>query len=62
MSYEINVMNQWRQVQLAYIPSIGPLIANITSQLLSATQSGIKNPPAAEHIPLFLPSSLSSNL
>ena len=48
-------INQWRQVQLAYIPAVGPLVANVTSQLLSVAQ-------AAERIPLFLPSSLSSNL
>jgi hypothetical protein len=77
-SYEINVMkkydtqkqladleekrrilmariNQWRQVQLAYIPAVGPLVANVTSQLLSVAQT-------AECIPLFLPSSLPSDL
>ena len=28
-------INQWCQVQLAYIPAVGPLVANVTSQLLS---------------------------
>lgn len=48
-------INQWRQVQLAYIPAVGPLVANVTSQLLSVAQE-------AERIPLFLPSSLPSDL
>ena len=37
---------------MAYIPGIGPLVANTTSELLSLT---------AEDVPLFLPSSLSPN-
>jgi len=53
----IGRINKWREVQLAYIPDIGSLVANTTSKLLSATQS-----LEAEDIPLFLPSSLSSNL
>ena len=37
---------------MAYIPGIGPLVANTASKLLSLT---------AEDVPLFLPSSLSPN-
>jgi hypothetical protein len=48
----ISRINKWREVQLAYIPGIGPLVANTTSKLPSLT---------AEDVPLFLPSSLSSN-
>jgi hypothetical protein len=42
---------------LAYVPEIGSLVANTTSELLSAVQS-----LTAEDVPLFLPSSLSRNL
>lgn len=55
-------INKWCQVQLAYIPSIDSLIANVTSQLLSAAQSGMENSPAAENISLLLLPSLPSNL
>jgi hypothetical protein len=48
----ISRINKWREVQLAYIPGIGPLVANTTSKLPSLT---------AEDVPLFLPSSLSPN-
>ena len=54
-------INQWREVQLAYIPEIGSLVANTTTELLSAIQAGGDNMLPAENIPLFLPSSLSSN-
>jgi hypothetical protein len=47
-------INKWREVQLSYVPGIGSLVANTTSKLLSAALT-------AEEIPLFLPSSLSSN-
>jgi hypothetical protein len=53
----ISHINKWHDVQLAYIPDIGSLVANTTSKLLSLTGS-----LAAEDIPLFLPSSLSPNL
>src|SRR6202789_167253 len=53
----ISRINKWREVQLAYIPDIGSLVANTTSKLLSPTDS-----LAAEDVPLFLPSSLSPNL
>jgi hypothetical protein len=55
-------INQWREVQLAYIPATGPLVMNITSELLSSIQSGKGNSLAAEDIPLFLPSSLLPDL
>jgi hypothetical protein len=42
---------------LAYVPEIGSLVANTSSELLSAVQS-----LAAENVPLFLPSSLSRKL
>jgi hypothetical protein len=48
----ISRINKWREVQLAYIPDIGPLVANTASKLDSLT---------AENVPLFLPSSLSPN-
>jgi hypothetical protein len=50
----ISRINKWREIQLAYIPDIGSLVANTASKLLSDML-------AAEDIPLFLPSSLSSN-
>jgi hypothetical protein len=50
----ITRINKWREVQLSYVPEIGPLIANTTSKLLSAALT-------AEDVPLFLPSSLSPN-
>ena len=55
-------INQWCEVQLAYIPATGPLVTNITTELLSSVQSGKGNSLAAEDIPLFLPSSLLPNL
>jgi len=51
----ISRINKWREVQLSYLPGIGSLVANTTSQLLSAALT-------AEEVPLFLPSSLSSKL
>ena len=48
-------INKWREVQLAYIPETGLLVANTASKLLSQTL-------AAEDVPLFFPSSLSPNL
>ena len=51
----ISRINKWREIQLSYIPGIKSLVANTTSKLLSAALT-------AEEIPLFLPSSLSSNL
>ena len=42
---------------MAYIPDIGSLVANTASKLLSAPHS-----LTAEDVPLFLPSSISSNL
>ena len=39
---------KWREIQLAYIPDIGSLVANTTSKLLSESL-------AAEDVPLFLP-------
>jgi hypothetical protein len=48
-------INKWREVQLAYIPDIGSLVANTASKLLSKSL-------AAEDVPLFLPTSLSPNL
>ena len=53
----ISRINKWREIQLAYIPDIGSLVANTTSKLLSAPHS-----LAAEDVPLFLPSSISSDL
>jgi hypothetical protein len=50
-------INKWREIQLAYIPDIGSLVANTASKLLSQSHS-----LAAEDVPLFLPSSLSANL
>jgi hypothetical protein len=56
-------INQWREVQLAYIPAIGSLVAHSASELFSLVQSGdTQSLVSAEAIPLFLPSSLSSNL
>ena len=52
----ISRINKWREIQLAYIPDIGPLVANTASKLLSDSHS-----LAAEDVPLFLPSSLSAN-
>lgn len=48
-------INQWREIQLAYMPAIGSLVANTTTKLLSEMESGTS---AVEDIPLFLPSSL----
>jgi hypothetical protein len=48
----IGRINKWREVQLAYIPGISPLVANTASNLPSLS---------AEDVPLFLPSSLSPN-
>ena len=48
----IGRINKWREVQLAYIPEIGPLVANTASKLDSLT---------AEDVPLLLPSSFSPN-
>ena len=48
----IGHINKWHEVRLAYIPGIGPLVANTALNLLSLT---------AEDVPLFLPSSLSPN-
>ena len=53
----IGHINKWHEVQLAYIPDIRSLVANTTSKLLSVPQS-----LEAEDVPLFLLSSLSSNL
>ena len=50
----ISHINKWCEIQLAYIPEIGSLVANMTSKLLSESL-------AAEDVPLFLPSSLSPN-
>ena len=50
-------INKWREIQLAYIPDIGSLVANTASKLISQSHS-----LAAEDVPLFLPSSLSPNL
>ena len=50
-------INKWREVQLAYIPDIGSLVANTASKLISDSHS-----LTAEDVPLFLPSSLSANL
>ena len=56
-------INQWRQVQLAYIPSVGLLLAKSTGNLFSEIQSNdSENIPSAETISLFLPSALSSTL
>ena len=49
--------NKWRKIQLAYIPDIGSLVANVASKLLSELHS-----LTTEDVPLFLPSSLSANL
>jgi hypothetical protein len=54
-------INQWREIQLAYMPSIGSLVASTATELLSAMQSG-SSTVAVEDISLFLPSSLCSNL
>jgi hypothetical protein len=54
-------INQWREVQLAYMPSIGSLVASTAAELLSVVQSG-SSTVAVEDISLFLPSTLSSNL
>jgi hypothetical protein len=51
----IGRINKWREVQLAYIPNLGSLVANTASKLLSQSLT-------AEDVPLFLPSSLSPNL
>ena len=50
----ISHINKWHEIQLAYIPEIGSLVANMTSKLLSESL-------AAEDVPLFLPLSLSPN-
>ena len=42
---------------MAYVPEIGSLVANTTSEVLSDTHS-----LAAEDVPLYFPTSLSSNL
>ena len=55
-------INKWREVQLAYVPITGSLVANATSDILSMAHSGEDISVAAEDISLFLPSSLSSNL
>ena len=55
-------INQWRTIQLTYIPAAGPMVAAITSEFLSAMQSDKENSLATEHIPLFLPSSLLSTI
>jgi hypothetical protein len=54
-------INQWREIQLAYMPSIGPLVASTAAEIISAIQSG-SSTTAVEDILLFLPSSLSANL
>ena len=51
----ITRINKWHEVQLSYIPEIGPLIVSTASQLLSAALT-------AEDVPLFLPPSLLPNL
>ena len=33
----IGCINEWHEVQLAYIPGIGPLVANTALKLLSLT-------------------------
>ena len=50
----ITRINKWHEVQLSYIPEIGPLVLNTASQLLSAAL-------AAENVPSFSPSSLLPN-
>ena len=51
----ITRINNWREVQLSYVPEIGSLVASATSNILSGVLAG-------EDVPLFLPSSLSPNL
>ena len=54
-------INQWREIQLAYMPSTGPLVASTASEIISAIQSG-SSTTAVQDISLYLPSSLSANL
>jgi len=49
-------ITQWREVQLAYIPAAGPLVAMTASEVLSHSDG--ENSVLAENLPLFLPSSL----
>jgi len=49
-------ITQWREVQLAYIPAAGPLVAMTASEVLSHLDG--ENSVLAENLPLFLPSSL----
>jgi hypothetical protein len=51
-------INKWREVQLAYVPAIGPLVANAMTAVSEMQPDNF----AVEDIPLFLPSSLSSNM
>lgn len=53
----IGRINKWREIQLAYIPDIGSLVANTAAKLISESHS-----LTAEQVPLFLPLSLSPNL
>src|SRR5687767_9762614 len=56
-------INQWRGVQLAYIPPTGSLLTDSDSGLLSLENySDAENFNSVETIPLFLPTSLVSNL
>ena len=48
----IGLINKWREIQLAYIAGIGPLVANIASKLSALSP---------EDVPLFLPASLLPN-
>lgn len=53
-------ISQWREVQLAYMPSIAQLIIKSGSVTLGADD--IPDGQHSETIPLYLPSSLPSNL
>jgi len=53
-------ITQWWEVQLAYIPAAGSLVVMTGSDILSHSAS--ENAILAENIPLFLPSSLPSDI
>jgi len=53
-------ITQWREIQLAYIPAAGLLVTTTASEVL--LHSASENPLFAKNIPLFLPSSLPSDI
>ena len=52
-----NRIQQWRDVQLAYMPTVAPLLLQRLSQTTPDGESSFIH-ELAEHMPLFFPSSL----